>query len=144
MLRAAARRAGAWQEFTIGLLIRHCTTEGLDMARLQMDSLSEYSMGPIIRAIHSVSGLAATDVLATAVRRISVRRHPLWQEGESFALAVQRLWEFAQAGDETAQLALRVVGRRWKRIPPETLAVLADLSPGFTQAVARSGGVPPP
>ncbi len=143
-IRALSRAARAKEDgsaFAIALVIRHRPSTGLKLAAELRDRLCEYSYGPVVKAIVSIRDLTATDILADAVRKISARKHPLWQERRTYAMALARLWHLARAGDGQAQEALVVAGRRWKRIPPETRAMIRRRAPGLTAEVAKAGGV---
>ncbi len=140
-LHRIAEKNGTDSPHAIGLVLRHRPGAGLGLAERHCERISEYSFGPIVDAVVSIHDLQATAVLACAVRKISERKHPLWQASEAFALAVGRLWASARNGDLEAQGAIKMIGRRWKRIPPETLESLRRTARGLTQAVAKSGGV---
>ena len=132
---------GAWACWPISLLVRHRPALGLELARRFRDQIHEYTCAPLVGAIVSIPDLGASDILSDVVAKITAREHPLWQMGETFALAVSHLWDAARAGDEQAQAALKMVGRRWKRIPPETHAELRKRAPRFTREIALAGGV---
>jgi hypothetical protein len=140
VLATLAKGKRGWCEHAMGLIIRHRAAVGLALARQQMARLTEFGYDPVVTAITSIRDLEATDILADAVRKISSRKHPLRQSGRNFALAVGRLWASARDGDLQAQEALRMVGRRWKRIPPETLALLREHVPRLTRSIATAGG----
>lgn len=142
VLQPLASRGGYDGASAIGLLIRHRPSIGLRLVEEQRDQIDVYSYAPIVGAIVSIPDLQATSILSDAVQKISMRKHPLWQEREAFAQAVGRLWINARYGDTEAQSALKVVGRRWKRIPSETLELLDQFAPGLTAEIARSGSAP--
>lgn len=130
--------------FAVGLLLRHRPSRGLPLAAGMVAGVREYDLHPIIDGIAFHPNLPATSILADATEKITRRTHPLWQCRREFAIAVGILWKSARAGDVEARQALKVVGRRWKRIPPETLELIAHAAPGLTAKTARAGGLEKP
>jgi hypothetical protein len=125
--------------FALALLIRHRRDLGLRMASEYPQILRRYGAWPLIEACAPLSEPGAIEILARSVELITKSNHSLWQEAEEFVTAVRALWGHARNGNAEAQRALRMVGRRWRRIPNETLMLMRRRIPGFTLEEARSG-----
>jgi hypothetical protein len=124
----------------LAIVIRRRQALGLSLATQHLDLLSPYFCEPLVSALAPIRNSTVVPLLASAIEQISRRNHSLWQEGRSFVRATKALLRWSLKGNPDAATALKMIARRWKRIPDETHRMMRRELPGFTREVAQRGG----